>query len=271
MSSRARMLSILDLFDREMPVWTAERICNRLDFSASTGYRYIRELTGAGLLTRLPGGAYLLGGRILQLELLMREIDPISRVGKPVIEELATQTGCDTVLSIIYGDQIVNVMHVHGIEQLSLSYERGRPHPMFRGAMSKAMLAFLPRARALRLYDAHREVVARCGMGSTWKEFWRGLQEIKKRGYSESYEELDPGVSGFAAPVFAGEQILGSVGVGFSPSRLRLLNQERLVAMLCSSARRIGQAVEKVSHPMTNLVLSPGGKKRSRMAAKAMA
>ena len=84
-NSRAKMLSILDLFTETSPVWTADAICTCLGVSTSTGYRYIRELVFSGLLTRITGGAYVLGARIIQLELLMRAIDPISRLGRAII------------------------------------------------------------------------------------------------------------------------------------------------------------------------------------------
>ena len=246
-SSRSRMLSILDLFDRPSPVWTADAVCARLGCSPASGYRYIRELCEAGLLTRISGGSYVLGPRVIQLELLMREIDPISQVGKPFIRELVAQTGCDVLLANMYGGHIVNVLHERGAEQLPLSYERGRPHPLFRGAMSKAILGFLPRTRALRLYNAHAGEVAESGMGTTWREFWQALQRTRKKGYSESYGELDADVIGFGAPLFNGDEVMGSVSLGCSRARLALLNKDMLVELLLAAARRISQAVEGIS------------------------
>jgi len=250
-SSRSKMLSILDLFDKASPAWSADAICARLRCSTSSGYRYIRELCAAGLLTRISGGTYVLGPRIVQLELLMREIDPVSRTGQPLIADLVRQTGCDVLLANMYGDHIVNVLHERGVEQLPLSYDRGRPHPLFRGAMSKAILAFLPRSRALRIYNAHGALVAQSGMGYTWREFWQALQQIRKKGYSESYGELDAEVIGIGAPVFDGEEVMGSVSIGCSRARLALLNKDMLVELLLSTARQIGKDVERISHSKT--------------------
>ncbi|MBL0418725.1 helix-turn-helix domain-containing protein [Ramlibacter sp. AW1] len=56
-SSLSKMLEILDLFDEEHPTRTAEEISAILQLSASTAYRYIRELCAAGLLGRLTGGS----------------------------------------------------------------------------------------------------------------------------------------------------------------------------------------------------------------------
>jgi DNA-binding IclR family transcriptional regulator len=250
-NSRAKMLSVLDLFTEKAPVWTADDICSRLGFSTSTGYRYIRELAAAGLLTRITGGAYVLGARIIQLEALMRSIDPISRLGRGVIVSLVKQTGCDALLSNIYGEHVVNVLHERGVENLPLTYVRGRPHPRFRGAMAKAILAFMPRSRAARLYEAHKEEVAASGLGSSWNEFWQNLQVIRKRGYSDSRGELDAGVVGFGVPVFNGDEVLGSVALGCSPGRLKVLNQPMLIELLKAAAAQISTAIEGISHPQT--------------------
>jgi len=242
------MLSILDLFDKASPAWSADAVCARLGCSTSSGYRYIRELCAVGLLTRISGGTYVLGPRIVQLELVMREIDPVSKTGLPLIADLVRQTGCDVLLANMYGDHIVNVLHERGAEQLPLSYERGRPHPLFRGAMSKAILAFLPRARALRLYNAHAALAAESGMGHSWREFWQALQQIRKKGYSESDGELDAGVIGIGAPVLNGDEIMGSISIGCSRARLALLNRANLTELLLSTARQISQDVERISH-----------------------
>lgn len=242
------MLSILDLFEKASPVWSADAICLRLGCSTSSGYRYIRELCAAGLLTRISGGTYVLGPRIVQLELVMREIDPVSRTGQPLIADLVRQTGCDVLLANMYGDHIVNVLHERGVEQLPLSYERGRPHPLFRGAMSKAILAFLPRARAQRLYNTRAALVAENGMGNSWREFWQELQKIRKKGYSESYGELDADVIGIGAPVLNGDEVMCSISIGCSRARLALLNKEMLTALLLSTAGQISKDVERISH-----------------------
>jgi DNA-binding IclR family transcriptional regulator len=264
------MLSILDLFAEKAPVWSADDICEQLGVSASTGYRYIRELSAAGLLTRITGGAYVLGAKIIQLEMLMRTIDPIARLGRSIILPLVRQTGCDALLSNIYGDQVINVLHERGVEDLPLTYLRGRPHPLFRGAMSKAILPFLPRARLSRLYEEHEKEIAKSGFGASWKEFWQNLQAIRKRGHSDSRDELDPGVMGFAVPVFNGEEVLGSVAIACSTARIQVLNEDALIGLLKDAAAQISGAIEGISHPQTAVMtLSAENLRRLKAHAEA--
>jgi len=99
--SIGRALGILDLFTIDAPSKTAEQICEERRLSLPTGYRYIRELVGAGLLVRLTGGRYSLGPKIIALDHTIRQSDPMLRVAAPVMADLVRRTGCACVLSCV--------------------------------------------------------------------------------------------------------------------------------------------------------------------------
>src|SRR5690606_18823865 len=108
MSSLSKMLSILDLFTTDNPVWTAEGISAVIGCSAPTGYRYVRELVGAGLLLRLGTGSYSLGPRVITLDYQLRTGDPYYNAGRSLMSTLAEQTGCDCVMSRLFDDQVID-------------------------------------------------------------------------------------------------------------------------------------------------------------------
>ena len=54
------MLSILDLFGPDRPVWKADELAAASGCSVATAYRYLAELCRAGLLGRVNGD-YTLG------------------------------------------------------------------------------------------------------------------------------------------------------------------------------------------------------------------
>jgi DNA-binding IclR family transcriptional regulator len=244
-SSLSRMLSILELFDEEHPTRSAEEVCALLQLSTSTGYRYIRELCAAGLLGRMTGGNYLLGVRIVELEYVMRMSDPSVKLGSPILAQLVAATGCDALLSNFHGTHVINVLRERGTENLAPTYLRGRQHPLFRGAVAKAILPFLPRSQLVRIYAANAARVRESGMGATWLEFWRALQAIKRRGYSESHGELDPSLYGLGVPVFAGTDVVGSISLVFSRKRSGSLNQEGLVKQMQAASKRLSLALER--------------------------
>jgi DNA-binding IclR family transcriptional regulator len=244
------MLSILDLYSEQKPVWTADELIEQLGFSRPTGYRYVRELCAAGLLMRIPGGVYVLGPRVLELDFVIRQSDPVLQVGRPIMKELLERTGCDVTLANIYGDQIQNVHHEPGPQPLRLSYDRGRPHPLFRGATSRAILAFLPRARLKRLYEKHAREVAAARLGRSWDEFREALQPVRKQGYSISHGQLDAHLTGIAAPLLGGlRDVLGSLTLVTATRRFAVLDQAAVVDMLLDAARRMSEAIAHISHP----------------------
>lgn len=256
------MLSILDLYTVRKPLWTADELTEQLGYSRPTGYRYVRELCAAGLLMRIPGGVYLLGPRVLELDFVIRQSDPVLHAGRPIMKELLERTGCDVTLANIYGDQILNVHHEPGPQPLRLSYDRGRPHPLFRGATARAILAFLPRARLRRLHETHARDVAAAGLGRSWDEFRAALQPVRKLGYSVSRGELDAHLTGIAAPLIGSPRgsprggarsgsrdVLGSLTLVTATRRFAALDHAAVVAMLLDAARRMSEAIAEISHP----------------------
>lgn len=243
-TSLSKMLAVLELFDEDHPTWTVDDVCVRLQLSASSGYRYVRELTAVGLLNRLTGGVYVLGPRVVELEYVMRTSDPVGKVGRPILERLSEATGCDALLSNIYGLHIINLLHVRGVEELDVTYTRGRQHPLFRGAVAKSILPFLSRSQLVKIHQAHQAEIAHAGLGDDWLPFWRHLQAIKRQGFVESRGELDPGIHGLGMPVLVDGAVIGSVTLVYSPDRARVLNRDGLLEQMRLACGSLGVAIQ---------------------------
>lgn len=242
------MLAILDAFSEARPAWTVEEICDELSLSRPTGYRYVRELCNAGLILRLTGGFYVVGPRILELDLLIRSRDPLLQVAHPIMRDVVEQSGGDVLLANVYGDHVMNVHREYGPTPASISYDRGRPLPLFRGSTAKAVLAFMPRVQLKRIYEQQAIECRRAGLGSTWKEFRSALAAIRRDGCVIGQGELDPHVIGIAAPIFAeDERILGSLTLIVSKLRYKLMDQTRLVELVLEASRRTTLALGRLS------------------------
>jgi DNA-binding IclR family transcriptional regulator len=224
-SSLVRMLAVLDAFTPAKFIWTVEELVAHFGYTPASTYRYVKALCKAGLLLRLPRGLYIVGARVIELESLIRETDPVTKEGRPILQELARETGCDALLSNVYGNHLVNVVHEPGVEALELSYLRGRSLPWFKGAPSKAVLAFLPRARVRQLFEAASSLPV---SEERWVAAVKELRAIRKTGYCISLGELDPDVIGFGAPVILEEEVIGSVSLVCSTQRARFLNRETI-------------------------------------------
>jgi len=229
------MLRVLDLFTEQHPVLSADDISSKLDYSRPTGYRYVRGLVAAGLLVRAPGG-YALGPRIIELDWIIRTQDPVLMASRSAVRRLAARTACGVTQMGMYGEHIVTIHYEPGPNPLEIGFDRGRPMPLFRGAPSKAILAFLPRARLERLYRKHR--------GRGFARFAEEMKDVRKAGYAISFGELDVGKVGIGAPVFRSRTVAGSLCLVLTKVAYDKADQEFLVAKLLHAAGEIGEAIE---------------------------
>lgn len=242
MSSLARMLAILDLFTDRVPVMSAEDIAATLGFSRPTGYRYVRELVATGLLVRMPDG-YSLGPRIIELDWHIRRFDRVLAASRPIVAELARLTECNVTQMWMYGERIVTIAHESPGAPLAIGFDRGRPMPLFRGAPSRAIVAFLPRARQERLYERHRDELTAAQRRQGFTRFHERLQQVRRAGVAVSFGELDPDKVGVAAPLRLGGVVAGSLCLVLTAARYATSNQALLSEMLVESAGRIDAAL----------------------------
>ena len=217
MSTVDRALGILRLFTIERPEWSVEEAARAIGSPTSTVYRDFRSLTEAGLIVNFTAGRYVIGPAIVQLDYQTRRLDPLIVAAQPVLDELAGESERDVVvllcriyrLTVMCVDQRANTAN-----HRALSYERGRPMPLYRGAPSKIILAHLPRRVLQRCYEQDGAVIADAGLGQDWREFLDTLRGLRRARCSVTAGDLDRGVLGVAAPVFGPEgEIMASISL----------------------------------------------------------
>ncbi|MNL16981.1 HTH-type transcriptional regulator KipR [compost metagenome] len=188
----------------------------------------------------MTGGGYKLGPRIIELDHLIIDGDPVLGVARPIMREVVDQVGGDVLLSVIHGLRILNIHHERGPDALGIPHGRGRAHPLFRGATAKAIVAFLPRKDQRKLYEGHVEEVRALGLGDTLAEFTARLDTIRVQGFYLGVGEISPERAGIAVPVFQEDRrIFGALTVTFLATRLNTIAQDKTTALLQSAARRI--------------------------------
>lgn len=239
--SLARMLQILELFTEQEPVWSTAELIDALDTSRSTGYRYIKTLHDAGLLTTVRNGYYSLGPRIIEMDLQIRQTDPLLLASQGVLEDLVENVGHSALLLTAFRDSVLCIGECRAPQSPANRFSRGQRRPMFQGAGSKVILAHLPHHRLKAIYPRHLEEIERAGLGTSWTEFRKNLGEIKKNGYLLTKGEFNPGVYGVAAPILTDQKTaLGSVGVAWDET-IRDINIEQAVHAVKQAANTISK------------------------------
>jgi DNA-binding IclR family transcriptional regulator len=223
MTSGERMLSILPLFSEVHPTWTVPEAAEKLGIAGSTTYRHFRALSEAGLIVAYAAGRYGLGPAIIEYDRQIRVLDPLITAALPHMKDIASGLVNPGILLLcrIYGDRVMCVHQERGrqLEEF-VSYERGRPMPLFRGAASKIIFAHLPARRSRALFERNRAEISASGLGETWDELKRNLRLIRNAGVCITTGELDPGLTGIAAPLFGpNKEVIGSLGAAINIGR----------------------------------------------------
>lgn len=239
MSSFKKMLSILDLFSIKRPTLTLDDIVSELNITVPTCYRYLKELCDVGLLAKIDGGEYIVGPKIIKLDHFIRSTTPTIVIATPIMKELSEYTGCTVLLSHIYNDEVINVHVESNYDEPLLTYNRGVPHPLFRGATSKIIIANLPKARLQKLYEDYKTHIKNEKLGDTFHIFYHNLLKIKKAGYCISKGELDSQITGIAAPVFHKNLVNGSITLVYPSTRENVYNKDHLIELICNAAESI--------------------------------
>jgi len=207
-SALTRLLQILSMFSLDRPTVTVEDVVEAFGVGQSTSYRYLRELSDAGLIASHGKGVYGLGRRIVELDRLLQQSDPLLLAGKKVMQGF--EGFCDNrafLLCAPYNDRVLCVHNV-GMDKISVEgrskeIERGRgtSFSLFRGAGSQVLLAYMPPHQIKSLYLTSAADIAAAGLGATWKEFRICLSQIRKQGYGRTLGRTNPGMYSLAVPI----------------------------------------------------------------------
>jgi DNA-binding IclR family transcriptional regulator len=124
------------------------------------------------------------------------------QTSREVMERIAAfaPEGSVVLLCRAFGDTVLCMHQTHAKgPQSVVSYERGKPMPLFRGATSRIILANQPLRRMRKFYDAHADALRDSGNGDDWESFRANMAKLRKAGHAVSFGEVDPGRIGIAA------------------------------------------------------------------------
>ena len=205
--SGERILAILDLFSEDRPEWTPEEMMEALGYSRPTLYRYLKTLKDAGFLASLPQSGYTLGPRVTELDFLMRRSDPLIETSAAHLERLAQRYGAAVFVVRWYRQKLLCIASEDHSPEPRSSYPRGRPMPLGRGAISRAIAAFLPARARTALIDEFLEEFTTLGIGTTRAAVLTELKQVRRDGVAVAWGEVTPGLVGVAAPILAPDML----------------------------------------------------------------
>ena len=241
----SRTLQVLGMFTVERPVLSIDWLVGRLQVSRASVYRDVQELVQAGLLEKVDARGYALGARIVELDRQIRLGDPLLHAAGPLPQQLARESGGTVLLCRLHARTVLCILEVTGSAPgLTVSYERGRAMPLYRGATSKILLAHLPVSRLRQLLEVDADALVDAGLPQTLPGLQQALAPLRAQGHVITRGEVDAHAVGLAAPLLDSARLLGSLSVVLPAARLTPATERRVLSLLKSCARRIEARLE---------------------------
>lgn len=216
-ASVARVTALLDTFAEARTDLGVTEIATQLGLAKSVVHRLVSALARAGYLSQTPNTRrYSLGPRATRLgQAALGQMDIRARA-RPILRDLAAQTGETTTLSTLAGEERVYAEQIESTQPVRQSVQIGSTAPLYLGASGKAMLAFLPghRSREILQRAARSNVTLTSGARLDVPALGDELATIRKRGFAVSQGERIVGAVSTAAPVFDHHgDVIGSISV----------------------------------------------------------
>ena len=244
-----KALAVLHLFSEEEPQWSVEAAAERLGLPSSTVYRYFRSLAGAGLIVAFGAGRYVIGPGVIELDRMARRTDPLILAAQGTMDRLSGSAPPDhfVLLSRLYHRQVMCVDdRRQGRPFVKVSYERGRPMPLYTGSVSKVILANLSARTLARYFSKDAEEIEAAGLPAQFDEFRKELRKIRRAGFCISWGEVDPGVIGISAPILSSdEDALASVTLVLADEPGNSRCPSTFAPSIMDAAREISEIFQK--------------------------
>lgn len=235
-----RVADVLLAFSHGEGSMGVSAIARELSLSKAVVHRILQSLVSRGLIrfestTReysLGPSATVLGARAL------RQLD-LRIIARDELVHLRNDTQETTTLSLLVVDKRTYIDQYESPQEIKMTVELGRLYPLYAGASSRAILAYLPEVDVARVLGAGLEPLT----DETIHEvdvLQEHLADIRRNGHAISRGERQSGAGSVAAPVFGGDgRVIGSISICGPLARFDAHAISRYIPLVTTAAARI--------------------------------
>jgi DNA-binding IclR family transcriptional regulator len=194
--------AVLDILEQHKEASAAD-LAAALGEPLSSVYRLLQSLTTTGWVDRgSRRGAYRLGLSLMTIGGLVEDHLDIREASLPSLRQLVDVTKETSFLCVRRGLRAVCLERIEGYAVQSLAMLLGGSLPLYAGAASRALLAFLPVAEQSAILKDTSQQLRDDPPRPDDKEIIADIARIRTAGYSVSDGDVTPGIAALGAPVF---------------------------------------------------------------------
>ena len=243
LSGIERAIDVLTLFvNLDEPSLGVTQIARELNLAKAVVHRIVAAFCAKGFLkvdedTR----RYVLGPEVLFLGVRALQRLDVREVALPHMRELVAETNETVTLSTQVGLSRVYVEQALPPRDVKMVVQLGRRFPLYAGASSKAMLAFMSEQEQAAYLESQRLVAMTDATITQVDDLRKELKRIRAHGYATSFGEREVGAGSVAAPVFGHDrQVAGVMSLSGPSDRVRPRIAE-LAKLLVRSTRAVSE------------------------------
>ncbi|MCT2590817.1 IclR family transcriptional regulator [Streptomyces sp. N2-109] len=235
-----RAVTVLDILARHGEAGVTE-IAKELDVHKSTAFRLVSALEQRGLVEQTEDrGKYQLAYGIVRLAGAASAQLEITRESSAVCQRLADESGEGVNIAVLDRDEAINVSQIRALRSVSAYNWVGQRTPLHATSSGKVLLAFERPERERELISGRLERFTEHTVCDV-RDLQAELEQVRRRGWSSTTEELELGLNAIACPVHgAGGEVVAALSISGPSYRLS-------TDVFPQLARTVGEAAAEVS------------------------
>jgi DNA-binding IclR family transcriptional regulator len=196
-----KVLLILDALANSSTGLQLRQVADVTGIHASTAYRFLAHLEGAGYLFRDDGGAYVVGPRLARFASGESSLATLRNVSRPVLYSVRRTTEETVNLAVVDGHDMLYLDVIESAHSFRTASRVGMRRPMNCTGLGKAVLAFFP-------LQQREEILASLTFGRATKytitevaRLRKDLTKARLEGFALDEQGTDLGTRCVAAPI----------------------------------------------------------------------
>lgn len=247
-NSLDKALKLLDYFDQGKSALGLSEISKLSGIPKATVYRMLTTFENNGYLDKIIHGEdkdkYKLGLKFLKMGKLVSEGLEIRQVALPFMEELRDKFQEDVQLIIPDRDEAVYIEKLESNRPVRVYTKVGRRAPLYGGACPRAILTFMEDSEINRIINSITLKKVTDATVIDKDVLLKMIDEDRKRGYTISYGELQPGTIAVGAPIFdQNNKVIASVSIVGPEDRFCGERLDELIKGIKDAAKNISRVL----------------------------
>ncbi|MFJ4467182.1 IclR family transcriptional regulator [Streptomyces sp. NPDC089424] len=213
-----KIRQILECFTIEQPELTLQQLTRTTGFPASTCQRLVHNLTREGFLDRTDD-RYRIGLGLVRWSAPGTFGLDMVQLTRPALQQLRDRTGETACLYVRDGAFRTVVSLAETRHVVMRLFMIGMVMSLHAGSAGKVFMAYDPSARRAAVSHGLTRHTSRTVVDIDVLD--RQLEEVRRNGFSATFEERDLGAASVSAPVFGSSgELVAAIGVGAPTQRL---------------------------------------------------